>query len=83
MGDPPEKMSLDRINFHGNYEPGNCRWVSQKTQQNNRSNNCRMELNGVIKTASQWSEEVGIKAQTLTARKRRGWTDERALTQPV
>lgn len=34
-----DDLTIDRINPCGNYEPSNCRWVSQKIQQNNRSNN--------------------------------------------
>lgn len=33
MGDPPPGKSLDRYpNNHGDYEPGNCRWATQKEQ---------------------------------------------------
>ena len=35
-----DNLTLDRINNNGNYEPENCRWVSQKVQQNNRTNKC-------------------------------------------
>ncbi len=36
MGFRPEGMTLDRINNDGNYEPGNCRWVTHKENCNNR-----------------------------------------------
>ena len=36
MGDCPDKLELDRINNNGNYEKGNCRWVTHKVNCNNR-----------------------------------------------
>lgn len=40
MGDKPDGThTIDRINVNGNYTPGNCRWATQSTQQQNRRNN--------------------------------------------
>lgn len=35
MGEKPAKMTLDRINPDGNYEPSNCRWADATTQSRN------------------------------------------------
>lgn len=36
MGEKPKGMQLDRIDSDGNYEPGNCRWVTPLENNHNR-----------------------------------------------
>ena len=83
MGEKPTPShTLDRFpNKNGNYELTNCRWATQKEQQNNRTNNHIIEHEGLSLTLSQWSEKLGIKSSTLRERlRKRGWSTEEALT---
>jgi len=49
MGARPEGFTLDRINNNGNYEPGNCRWVSHKEQCLNRRDRIRTRIGPRLK----------------------------------
>lgn len=78
-----DSLTLDRIDSNGDYEPSNCKWATQKEQQNNRCNNRRIEYNGKTQTITQWAEEVGIKEATLRHRLKCGWSIEKAMTEPL
>ena len=83
MGEPPDGMSLERIDNNGPYAPENCRWATAKEQQRNRRNTIRLTLDGVTKPLAEWAEVIGISPITLSTRWKRGWTDQQILTTPV
>lgn len=61
MGDAPPGLTLDRHpNVDGNYEPGNCRWISMKEQNRNRRVHVMLTHDGRTQCLSAWAEELGL-----------------------
>lgn len=69
MGVRPDGTSLDRWpDRNGMYEPGNCRWATNREQERNRNTTRFLTIGGVTKSAADWADEAGIKLCTLLAR---------------
>ena len=74
-----DTLTIDRINVNGNYEPDNCRWISNLEQQNNKRNNVYLTYNGKVQTMAQWARELNLSYNTISTRHYIGWSDEECL----
>lgn len=75
------ECTLDRIDVNGIYEPNNCRFVSSKTQNNNKRTNILITSNGETHSLAEWARIRNIPIDTIKWRRRAGWQGER-LIQP-
>lgn len=79
-----ERMTIERINVNGNYEPSNCTWIENKRQARNTRKVLRVAVNGDHQLLVDLANSAGIPATTIKGRLRRGWSVNEALTiQPV
>lgn len=83
MGPRPEGMTIERKDSTKGYSPSNCVWATVKTQGRNRSTNRLLTYDGRTQCLSAWAEEMGVPYKTLWYRLTSGWSEKRALTEPV
>lgn len=77
-----KNLTIERIDFRGNYTPENCTWIPFGEQAKNTSRNVFYEYNGKRKILPDWAREYNLPFTCVRKRLVRGWTLERALNTP-
>ena len=65
---PSPAHTLDRINTERGYSKSNCRWATMAEQNNNRSANHYVVIDGVKKCLSEFEKSEGVCKKTLYRR---------------
>ena len=58
-------LSIDRIDVNGNYEPNNCRWVSQEEQNKNTTRTMHIKYKGQSYTIPEFAKIFNIHPETV------------------
>lgn len=77
-------LTIDRKDNEQGYSPENCRWVTAKENNRNRSSNLIIEIFGERKCLAEWAEDPRClpRLSSLQERIAKGWSPELALTTP-
>lgn len=82
IGPRPPNHTLERRNNDGPYSPANCYWATNKEQHQNTRHSRLIVVRGKRMSVAAAADAAGLNRVTVSGRLNRGWTPERALSEP-
>lgn len=79
---PSARHSIERMNNHLGYEPGNVKWATRDEQMRNQRGNHRITIDGVTKLITDWAKAKGLHQTTIAHRIARGMSERDAVMAP-
>jgi hypothetical protein len=79
MGNCPDNWSIERLNCDGPYTKENCKWIPISDQSSNTRRTIKITHNGKTMPLGHWAKEIGVSAQCLYDRRKRGLTGAQLL----
>lgn len=76
-------LTIERIDVHGGYNPGNCTWIPKEKQVCNTRSTRWVDIGGRRMNFKDAAELMGINYDTAYRRVSKGWTNEDAILLPV
>lgn len=80
---PTLAHTLERKDNEAGYSKENCIWATRIEQARNRRTNRIIEIGGKSLKLFEWLALTGILKSTFYARMKKGWSAERALSEPT
>lgn len=77
------RLSIERKDVNGNYEPSNCCWIPLRKQGKNTRRTRHVEYKGKLYALSDIAEITGLSMRTIQGRYERGWSPERIFETPL
>lgn len=78
-----EGLTIERKDVNGNYCPENCTWITLAKQARNRRTTRWVEYQGRTMSLAEAAEFAGLPYKQVHFRLKKGWSLERALSEPV